>query len=126
MQQFVDIVEHKEIRDLARKFGEREIKPILEEYEQKEELPLQLVKKMGDLGFFGIVVPEAYGGIGLDYWAYAAFLEEMARYGSIRATVTAQQSLVATPILNFGTDAQKEKYLPLLATGQLIGSYGLT
>ena len=81
---------------------------------------------MGDLGFFGIIVPEKYGGIGLDYWAYAAFLEEFGRYGSLRATATAQQSLVCTPIMSFGTDEQKEKYLPRLASGEMLGCYCLT
>ncbi len=124
--QFVEINEHQEIRDLAREFGEKEILPILGEWEQKEELPIDLIKKMGDLGFLGLIVPEEYGGIGLDYWGYAAFLEEMGRYGSIRATVTAQMSLVASPIIYFGTEAQKEKYLPKLATAVYIGAYGLT
>lgn len=124
--QFIDINPQQEIRDLARQFGEREVRPILEAYEQKEELPMQLVAKMGELGFFGLIVPEAYGGVGLDYWGYAAFLEEMGRYGSIRATLTAQQSLVCSPLIYFGTAAQKEKYLPLLASGQWLGSYCLT
>ena len=124
--QFIDINPHTEIRELAREFGQREIAPILAEYEQKEELPLELVRKMGDLGFFGIIVPEQYGGTGMDYWAYAAFLEEMGRYGSLRATATAQQSLVASPLIYFGTEAQKERYLPDLASGQMLGSYCLT
>jgi butyryl-CoA dehydrogenase len=124
--QFVDINPQKEIRELARQFGEREVRPLLEEYEQKEELPMQLVAKMGALGFFGLIVPEEYGGVGLDYWGYAAFLEEMGRYGSIRATLTAQQSLVCSPIIYFGSAAQKEKYLPLLGSGQWLGSYCLT
>lgn len=124
--QFVEINGHDDLRQLAREFGEKEIKPILDEYEQKEELPLELVRKMGELGFFGMIVPEQYGGIGLDYWGYAALLEEMGRYGSIRATLTAQQSLVASPLLYFGTDEQKEKYLPRLATAEILGSYGLT
>ena len=124
--QFIDVNPHTEIRELAREFGEREIRPILADYEHKEELPLELVRKMGDLGFFGIIVPEQYGGIGMDYWAYAAFLEEMGRYGSLRATATAQQSLVASPLIYFGTEEQKERYLPGLASGQMLGSYCLT
>ena len=126
MPQFVDVNEHKEIRELARKFGEREIKPVLEDYEREERFPLDLVKKMGDLGFFGLIIPEAYGGSGLDYWGYAAFLEEMSRYGSLRSTISVQLSLVATPLLNFGTEAQKQQYLPRLATGEMLGSYCLT
>ena len=124
--QFVDINEHEDIRQLARDFGEKEIKPILDEYEQKEELPMDLVRKLGDLGFFGIIVPEKYGGIEMDYWGYAALLEEMGRYGSIRATLTAQQSLVCSPLMYFGTEEQKEKYLPRLATAEILGAYGLT
>ncbi|MEM7113964.1 MAG: acyl-CoA dehydrogenase family protein [Chloroflexota bacterium] len=124
--QFVDVNPHTEIRELARQFGEREVAPILEEYEQKEELPLDLVRKMGELGFFGLIVPEEYDGVGLDYWGYAAFLEELARYGSIRATVTVQQSLVCSPLIYFGTEEQKRKYLPRLAAGQMLGCYCLT
>jgi butyryl-CoA dehydrogenase len=123
---FVDVNPQTEIRELARQFGEREIRPVLEEYERKEEFPLDLVKKMGQLGFFGIIVPEVYGGAGLDYWGYTAFLEEMGRYGSIRSTLTVQQSLVCTPLLYFGTEAQKQHYLPRLATGQILGAYCLT
>lgn len=124
--QFVEINENEEIRQLARDFGVKEIKPVLEAYEQKEELPLDLCRKMGQLGFFGVIVPEKYGGIGLDYWAYAAVLEELGRYGSVRATLTAQQSLVASPIIYFGSDEQKEKYLPRLASAEIFGAYGLT
>ena len=124
--QFVDVNPHDDIRDLARQFGEREIRPVLEEYEQKEELPLDLVQKMADVGMFGLIVPEKYGGVGLDYWGYAAFLEEMGRYGSMRATVTVQQSLVCTPLLYFGAETQKQRYLPQLAAGQILGAYCLT
>lgn len=124
--QFVDVNEHEDIRQLARDFGDKEIRPILEEYEQKEELPLDLIRKMGELGFFGAIVPEEYGGIGLDYWGYAALLEELGRYGSIRATLTAQQSLVASPLLYFGTEDQKERFLPELASAVILGAYGLT
>lgn len=124
--QFTHINPHTEIRQLARQFGEREIKPILASYEEKEELPLELVRKMGDLGFFGLIVPEKYNGIGLDYWGYAAFLEEMGRYGSIRATITVQQSLVCNPLIYFGNEAQKQAYLPRLASGEILGAYGLT
>ncbi|MCB0004917.1 MAG: acyl-CoA dehydrogenase family protein [Anaerolineales bacterium] len=124
--QFVDVNPHEDIRQLVRQFGEKEIRPVLEKYEKEEELPMDLVRKMGDLGFFGIIVPEEYGGIGLDYWAYAAYLEEFGRYGSLRATATAQQSLVCTPLLSFGSAAQKERYLPQLASGAILGSYCLT
>ncbi len=111
---------------MVRQFGEREIRPVLDAYEEKEEFPVELYKKMADLGFCGISIPEEHGGIDLDYWGYAAFLEEMGRYGSMRATLTAQQSLVASPILNFGSNAQKERYLPRLAGGEIMGAYGLT
>lgn len=124
--EFVTVNPHQEIRELARQFGEREIRPILAEYERKEELPLELVRKMGQLGFFGIIVPEEYGGAGLDYWGYTAFLEEMGRYGSIRSTLTVQQSLVCAPLLYFGGEIQKERYLPQLAAGEILGAYCLT
>ncbi len=118
--------EQREIRALARRFAEQEIRPVLAEYEAREEVPLGLLRRMGDLGFFGIVVPEAYGGAGLDYWAYAGLMEELGPYGSIRTVVSAQQSLVATPILHFGTEEQRQRYLPDLATGRIFGAYALT
>ncbi|RME58389.1 MAG: acyl-CoA dehydrogenase [Caldilineae bacterium] len=123
---FTETEEQREIRGMARQFAEREIRPVLAAYEEREETPLDLLKKMAALGFFGVIVPEAYGGAGMDYWAYAALMEELGRYGSIRTAISAQQSLVATPILNFGTEAQKERYLPDLAAGRIFGAYGLT
>ncbi len=123
---FTESAEQKEIRTLARQFAEREIRPVLAEYEAREEVPLELLRKMGDLGFFGVIVPEEYGGIGMDYWVYASLMEELGPYGSIRTAVSAQQSLVATPILNFGNEEQKARYLPDLAAGRIFGAYGLT
>ncbi|WP_045246325.1 acyl-CoA dehydrogenase family protein [Thermus filiformis] len=116
----------EELRALARSFIEKEVRERLPEYEAKEEFPWPLVRRMAELGFLGVVVPEAYGGVGLGYRAYLALLEEMGAYASLRSVMSVQQSLVATPILAYGTEAQKQAYLPRLARGEILGAYALT
>jgi alkylation response protein AidB-like acyl-CoA dehydrogenase len=119
------IPEHKEIRGLARRFlSERG--EALREYEEKEALPWPLVGEMAKLGFLGVFVPEELGGAGLDFWAYIALLEEMGGYASLRSVLSVQQSLVLTPILAYGTEAQKRRYVPPLARGEVLGAYALT
>jgi alkylation response protein AidB-like acyl-CoA dehydrogenase len=119
------IPEHKEIRGLARRFlSERG--EALREYEEKEALPWPLVGEMAKLGFLGVFVPEELGGAGLDFWAYIALLEEMGGYASLRSVLSVQQSLVLTPLLAYGTEAQKERYVPRLARGEVLGAYALT
>jgi len=117
--------DHKEIRNLARRFlAERG--QALRTYEEEEAFPWPLVREMAGLGFLGVFVPEALGGAGLDFWAYIALLEEMGGYASLRSVLSVQQSLVLTPLLAYGTEAQKERYAPRLARGEILGAYALT
>jgi len=119
--------EHDLIRKTVRDFAEREIKPIAQELDEKEEFSVELTKKMGDIGMFGIRVPEKYGGMGMDNLAYIIAVEELARVdGSQAATVAAHNSLGIGPIMNYGTEEQKLKYLPQLCTGEALWSFGLT
>ncbi|AEV15145.1 Acyl-CoA dehydrogenase, short-chain specific [Thermus sp. CCB_US3_UF1] len=121
----MEIPEHKEIRTLARRFLE-EAGPELKAYEEKEAFPWPLVERMGALGFLGVFVPEELGGAGLDFFAYLALLEEMGGYASLRSILSVQQSLVLTPLLAYGTEAQKRRYVPRLARGEVLGAFGLT
>jgi alkylation response protein AidB-like acyl-CoA dehydrogenase len=117
----------KDIRDTVRKFAEKEIKPRAHELDEKEEWSEELTRKMGELGIFGLIVPEQYGGSGLDYTSYVIAVEELARVdGSHAATVAAGVSLGVAPINYFGTEEQKKKYLPKLAAGEELFAFGLT
>ena len=119
--------EHKLIRDTVRAYVKKEISPIIEEYAQKAEFPKQIIKGLGDLGCFGPFVPQKYGGAGLDYISYGIMMQELERGDSgIRSTASVQGSLVMFPIYKFGSEEQKHKYLPKLATGELMGCFGLT
>ncbi len=119
--------EHKLVRDAAREWVKREVSPIIEEYAQKAEFPKHLIKGLGEIGAFGPFIPEEYGGPGLDYTSYGLLMQELERGDSgIRSTSSVQSSLVMFPIWKFGSEAQKQKYLPKLATGELMGCFGLT
>src|ERR1700744_4746425 len=119
--------EHKLIRDSVRSYVKKEISPIIEEYAQKAEFPKQIIKGMGDLGCFGPFVPQKYGGAGLDYISYGIMMQELERGDSgVRSTASVQGSLVMFPIYKFGSEEQKMKYLPKLATGEWMGCFGLT
>src|SRR4051812_48129980 len=119
--------EQKLIRDTVRAYVKKEISPIIEDYAQRAEFPKQLIKGLGEIGCFGPFVPEEYGGAGLDYISYGIMMQELERCDSgIRSTASVQGSLVIFPILKFGTEEQKHKYLPKLATGELMGCFGLT
>jgi len=119
--------EHKLVRDAAREWVKREVSPIIEEYAQKAEFPRHLIKGLGEIGAFGPFIPEEYGGPGLDYTSYGLLMQELERGDSgIRSTSSVQSSLVMFPIWKFGSEAQKQKYLPKLATGELMGCFGLT
>ena len=119
--------EHKLIRDTVRAFVKKEISPIIEDYAQRAEFPHQLIKGLGEVGCFGPFVPVEYGGAGLDYISYGIMMQELERCDSgIRSTASVQGSLVMFPIYKFGTEDQKHKYLPKLATGELMGCFGLT
>lgn len=119
--------EHKLIRQSVRNYVKREISPIVEDYAQRAAFPQQVVKQLGDLGVFGPTVPVEYGGGGLDYIAYGLMMQELERGDSgIRSTASVQGSLVMFPILAYGSEEQKKKYLPKLASGEWLGCFGLT
>ncbi len=119
--------EQQMIRDTVREFAEREIKPVAKELDEKAEFSFDLTKKMGDLGLMGMHVPEKYGGQGLDTLSYIIAVEEIARIdGSQAATLAAHNSLGIGPLLDYGTEEQKMKYLPPLCTGDALWSFGLT
>jgi len=108
-------------------FTDKEIRPIIEDYAQRAEFPKQLVPKFGQLGVFGPTIPLDYGAGGLDYISYGLMCQEIERGDSgMRSTVSVQSSLVMWPIFQFGSEEQKRKYLPGLATGELLGCFGLT
>ncbi|EFK11967.1 putative acyl-CoA dehydrogenase [delta proteobacterium NaphS2] len=115
------------IRLAVREFAESEIKPVAGELEENEEFSVSLTQQMGDIGLFGMTVPEAYGGQGLDYISYIIAVEEIARIdGSQAATLAAGNSLGIGPIDAFGLEAQKRKYLPDLCRGRTLIGFGLT
>lgn len=115
------------VRDAVRTYVKTEISPIIEEYAQKAEFPKQIVKQLGDLGCFGPTVPTEYGGGGLDYISYGLMMQELERGDSgVRSTASVQGSLVMFPIHAYGNEAQKQKYLPKLASGEWLGCFGLT
>lgn len=119
--------EQKLIRDTVRAFVKKEISPIIEDYAQRAEFPKQLIKGLGEIGCFGPFLPQKYGGPGLDYITYGIMMQELERCDSgIRSTASVQGSLVMFPIYKFGSEEQKMKYLPKLATGELMGCFGLT
>ena len=115
------------IRDTVRSYVKKEISPIIEEYAQRSEFPVQIVKQLGELGCFGPTVPEQYGGGGLDYISYGLMMQELERGDSgVRSTASVQGSLVMYPIYAYGNEAQRNKYLPKLASGEWLGCFGLT
>jgi glutaryl-CoA dehydrogenase len=119
--------EHLMVRDAVRTYVKTEISPIIEEYAQKAEFPNQIVKQLGDLGCFGPTVPTEYGGGALDYISYGLMMQELERGDSgVRSTASVQGSLVMFPIHAYGTEAQKQKFLPKLASGEWLGCFGLT
>ncbi len=119
--------EHLLVRDAAREWVKREISPIIEEVAQKAEFPKHILKGLAEIGAFGPYIPPEYGGAGLDQMSYGLIMMELERGDSgIRSTASVQSSLVMYPIYKFGTEEQRKKYLPKLATGELMGAFGLT
>ena len=119
--------EHKLIRETVRSYVKKEISPIIEGYAQKAEFPEQIVKQLGELGCFGPTVSEKYGGGGLDYISYGLMMQELERGDSgVRSTASVQGSLVMFPIYAYGSEEQRTKYLPRLASGEWLGCFGLT
>jgi alkylation response protein AidB-like acyl-CoA dehydrogenase len=115
------------IRETVREFAEREIKPVCKELDEKAEFSHDLTRKMGELGLFGMYLPEKYGGQGLDYLSYIIAVEEIARIDSSQAaTLAAHNSLGIGPLYYYGTEEQKMMYLPKLCTGEALWGFGLT
>ena len=119
--------EHKLIRGTMRDFVKREISPIIEDYAQRAEFPDFIMKKFGEIGALGASIPIEYGGGGLDYISYGLIMQEIERGDSgMRSAVSVQSSLVMYPIYLFGNEEQKMRFLPKLASGEMIGCFGLT
>ena len=115
------------IRRVAREFAEGELGDKIAPYDERHEFPHAIVKKLGPLGFLGVLVPEAYGGAGLDHVSYALIVEELCRGdASVGITMWAHNSLCANHIASFASEAQKRRYLPRLASGEVLGAWGLT
>ena len=115
------------VRQSAKDFAEKNIRPNVMEWDESQHFPVPLFKEMGALGFMGVLVPEEYGGAGLGYQEYITIIDEIAQVcGSIGLSVAAHNSLCTGHILQFGTDEQKRKWLPKLATAEWIGAWGLT
>jgi len=117
----------KMIAGMVRDFGAREIKPYMMEWDEKQEFPLPLFRKLGELGLMGVLVPHEYGGSGFGYMEYVTAISELAKIdGSIGLSMAAHNSLCTGHILQFATEEQKQRYLPKLATAEWIGAWGLT
>jgi alkylation response protein AidB-like acyl-CoA dehydrogenase len=115
------------IAQTIREFGEKHIRPNIMEWDESQHFPVELFKKMGEMGFMGVLVPEEYGGAGLGYFEYVTVIDEISKIDpSIGLSVAAHNSLCTGHILQFGSEEQKKKYLPKLATAEWIGAWGLT
>jgi len=115
------------IAQMCRDFAEKEIRPHFMDWDESQEFPVQVFKKLGELGLMGVLVPEAYGGSGMSYYEYITAIDEISQVcGSIGLSVAAHNSLCTGHILQFGNEEQKKKYLPKLATAEWIGAWGLT
>jgi alkylation response protein AidB-like acyl-CoA dehydrogenase len=119
--------EHEMLRQAAREFAQNEIVPIAAEHDESGEFPLATVRKMGQMGFMGIEVPEEYGGAGMDTLAYVLALEEICKADAAHGTVmSVNNSLFCHGIMKFGNEEQKQKYVRDIASGAKIGAYSLT
>ncbi len=119
--------EHEMIRQAARDFAQKEIAPIAAEFDESGEFPYETIKKMGAMGFMGIEVPEEYGGAGMDTLAYCLALEEISRVDASHGTImSVNNSLFCYGLLKYGTEAQKQKFLAPVASGEKIAAYSLT
>lgn len=124
---FTESENQQMIAQMVRDFASREIKPFMMNWDESQEFPIEMFKKMGSLGLMGVLVPEQYGGAGFGYLEYVTAIAELAKVdGSIGLSMAAHNSLCTNHILQFGTEEQKQKYLPKLATAEWIGAWGLT
>ncbi|MGX1024552.1 acyl-CoA dehydrogenase family protein [Psychroflexus sp. MBR-150] len=119
--------EHKLIRQATRDWVKRDVSPIIEEAAQNAKFPKSIIKGLSEIGAFGPYIPEKYGGAGLDQISYGLIMQEIERGDSgVRSTASVQSSLVMFPIWAYGTEEQKQKFLPKLASGEMMGAFGLT
>jgi butyryl-CoA dehydrogenase len=119
--------EQAAVREMVREFAEAEIRPIAAKIDETHEFPLETTKKMAELGLLGMFVPEAYGGAGMDYLSYTIAIEELSRVCASHGVIASvNNSLVCFPVMTYGTEAQKQKYLTRLAKGEWLGAYCLT
>lgn len=124
---FAESENQQMIAQMVRDFGSREIKPFMMDWDESQEFPIDMFRKMGSLGLMGVLVPEQYGGAGFGYLEYVTAIAELSKIdGSIGLSMAAHNSLCTNHILQFGTEEQKQKYLPKLATAEWIGAWGLT
>lgn len=118
---------HNKITQKVKEFAEKVVKPVIVGYDEKEEFPVEIIKQLGELDVFGMQVPKEYGGQGTDYLSYILVVEELAKVdSSVAACLTAHNSLGIGPILDFGTEQQKQERLPELCTGEKLWAFGLT
>jgi butyryl-CoA dehydrogenase len=119
--------QHHAVRDMVREFAREHVAPVAGVLDEKAEFPWENVKRMGELGLLGVPWPETLGGAGFDYIAYIIAIHEMAKIDASHAiTISAHTTLGTSPIVHFGTEAQKKRYVPLLASGRVLGGFGLT
>src|SRR5437763_6994408 len=119
--------EHEALRDTVREFAMDVVAPVIGEFYERHAFPYEIVRQMGKMGLFGLPFPEEYGGMGGDYFALCLALEELARVdSSVAITLEAAISLGAMPIHRYGTEAQKQQWLPKLCTGEALAAFGLT
>ncbi|HLS07319.1 MAG TPA: acyl-CoA dehydrogenase [Bacillota bacterium] len=119
--------EQQMMREMVRQFAMNDVREAVDQMEATEEFPHELIKKMGQLGLMGIPIPEKYGGSGMDFTSYIIAIHELSKVSATLGVILSVHTSVGTkPILNFGTDAQKDKYLPKLATGEYLGAFALT
>lgn len=119
--------EQKLVRDAARAWVKKEVSPIIDEHYEKATFPMHILGGLGEIGAFGPYIPEEYGGPGLDQISYGLIMQELERCDSgLRSTASVQSSLVMYPIWKYGSEAHKQKYLPKLASGEMMGCFGLT
>ncbi len=119
--------DQKLMAEAAREFAEKKLKPIAEKMDEEEAIPPEILKELGELGYYGMLLPEEYGGLGLDTLSYACAMEELARgSAAVMIGLSVHNSLCCRAIYDFGTEQQKQKYLPKMASGEWIGSYSLS